>query len=64
MTAMPWFAVALIPVGYVVGMFPTAVLDLVEERVEAGAAEDADRRIGVRRRAHADLTGDFFAPFF
>ncbi len=26
MTAMPWFAVALIPVGYVVGMFPTAVL--------------------------------------
>jgi glycerol-3-phosphate acyltransferase PlsY len=26
MTAMPWLAVALIPVGYVVGMFPTALL--------------------------------------
>jgi glycerol-3-phosphate acyltransferase PlsY len=26
MAAMPWFAVALIPVGYVLGMFPTAVL--------------------------------------
>jgi acyl phosphate:glycerol-3-phosphate acyltransferase len=26
MAAMPWFAVALIPVGYVVGMFPSAVL--------------------------------------
>jgi glycerol-3-phosphate acyltransferase PlsY len=26
MSAMPWFAVALIPVGYVVGMFPSAVL--------------------------------------
>jgi glycerol-3-phosphate acyltransferase PlsY len=26
MSAMPWFAVALIPVGYVLGMFPSAVL--------------------------------------
>lgn len=26
MSAMPWFAVILIPVGYVLGMFPSAVL--------------------------------------
>jgi glycerol-3-phosphate acyltransferase PlsY len=26
MSAMPWFAVALIPLGYVLGMFPSAVL--------------------------------------
>jgi glycerol-3-phosphate acyltransferase PlsY len=55
MAAMPWLAVALIPVGYVVGMFPSAVLvarakghDIVAEGSGNPGASNVARVLGWR----------------
>lgn len=65
MAAMPWFAVALIPVGYLLGMFPTAVLvarakghDILSEGSGNPGASNVARIMGWRYGA-AVLFADF-----
>jgi len=55
MTTMPWIAIALIPVGYVVGTFPTAVLvakargiDILAEGSGNPGASNVARLLGWR----------------
>jgi acyl phosphate:glycerol-3-phosphate acyltransferase len=55
MATMPWFAVALIPVGYVVGMFPSALLvarakgvDILAEGSGNPGASNVARLLGWR----------------
>jgi glycerol-3-phosphate acyltransferase PlsY len=55
MAAMPWYAVALIPVGYLLGMFPTAVIvarakghDIVNEGSGNPGASNVARVLGWR----------------
>ena len=55
MSVMPWFAVVLIPVGYVLGMFPSAVLvarakgrDILAEGSGNPGASNVARLLGWR----------------
>jgi acyl phosphate:glycerol-3-phosphate acyltransferase len=63
MAAMPWYAVALIPVGYLLGTFPTAVLvakakghDILTEGSGNPGASNVARILGWRYGAAVLLT--------
>jgi glycerol-3-phosphate acyltransferase PlsY len=63
MAAMPWYAVALIPVGYLLGTFPTAVLvarakghDILAEGSGNPGASNVARILGWRYGATVLLT--------